>query len=755
LEKKHNVSDYTKIISKYKIFTIHNDEDDNDDNDERQKDSKMMYFHCLLCDKKKTIDLLFGHYAFYHTLSIHSLKKCIESTPNILINGSVINKNNHSTERESNSNSSHGEIDDDDHDQDGENDDEGKDKMEVDKETCSVCKNPFTSDDVTKSFHGVFCKGYIICSQKDCGKLFASKKHLDNHLNEEHTSANCRFGCSETILKPVEVDDHMKNLHDIIECFLCNIINSSGNFKNHLREKHSVNLLTYEKATSNTEAPKLYRLESNGRLKKQVLCNLCDFDITNDIKKFSFLNHYQNEHGINVTAILKNLDKNPIVDVIISANNSSKNISGSSSSSSGNNINKSKDDEDCMKNFVIMKSLDQFIESDFDTSQVYCIGVEHSSSFDKKPFIENDVILTALATCEFCNKNFEEGCGLYEHMTDSHGFRLLNVSGCEKCKSHKKDMDTDMSNDDDEESKDSKDFNLSLICPLDEAFCATKDNFKNHMAHEHFDNTLTVDKTIYKCLVCGFTYKSVEEIRNHFNTNHPEIKVKYCRICRSKLNSEQEIDHFSFHHAEDVRDYEKFCCKLCKKEFNVARKAKLHFTKSHKNKSLKKKATALKCQLSSCNEIFESKDDRKMHHMIVHPDEKLFPCKTCSLKFFTKSSLSSHNMIHKNIIFTCEFCEKTFLRRDSFKEHLLIHSDLRLKCSFCEKVFVQRSNLVRHERIHLNDKPYKCQKGCDKKFSDKGACTSHEKVHTREESSNCEVCGKHFARKQKLKYHMR
>lgn len=40
-------------------------------------------------------------------------------------------------------------------------------------------------------------------------------------------------------------------------------------------------------------------------------------------------------------------------------------------------------------------------------------------------------------------------------------------------------------------------------------------------------------------------------------------------------------------------------------------------------------------------------------------------------------------------------------------------------------------------------------------FSDKGACTSHEKVHTKSEHSNCEVCGKHFARKQKLKYHMR
>lgn len=139
---------------------------------------------------------------------------------------------------------------------------------------------------------------------------------------------------------------------------------------------------------------------------------------------------------------------------------------------------------------------------------------------------------------------------------------------------------------------------------------------------------------------------------------------------------------------------------------------------------------------------------------MTHPDEKMFACKSCPLRFSTKSSLSSHNLIHKNIINTCEFCQKTFIRRDSFKEHLLIHSGVRQKCSFCEKTFVQRSNLVRHERIHLNDKPYKCS-FCEKTFSDKGACNSHEKVHTKSEHSNCEVCGKHFARKQKLKYHMR
>lgn len=402
----------------------------------------------------------------------------------------------------------------------------------------------------------------------------------------------------------------------------------------------------------------------------------------------------------------------------------------------------SKSDE-TLKHFAVVKSIEKFVETDFDTSKVSCIGVEH---VEQKPFFMLDNELPPLV-CDFCNKTFEIACRLYEHLTAMHGFRLLNLNDCDECHSKWQRCD-----------EDNKDFNLSLVCPFDESYHVTKINFKDHMRAEHLDDSLGMNKIIYKCLVCSFTYKNLEDIRNHFKRIHPDVRMNYCKLCRTKLPSNgSDDDHFEKNHASTVEKNEKFCCKICSKEFKKSSTAMTHFEKTHHapvQQAKRKKIGSFKCQFSLCTLSFDSKEDRKMHLIFAHPGEKLFQCKTCQQTFATKSSLSSHAVKHKNITYTCEFCQKTFQRRDSYKEHLLIHSDVRQKCSFCEKVFVQRSNLIRHERIHLQDKPYKCTY-CEKTFSDKGACTSHEKVHTREEASNCEVCGKHFARKQKLKYHMR
>jgi len=692
VEKKHSVINYVEFSRNNKLFSLDSDEEVNRDS----------FFNCLMCNKRKRIDLLFGHYVFYHNISIHSLKKFLHKVPEISINGSVLSAD----DRESGA----AEIE------------ETGNNL---KDMCSVCENPFKFDEIAKELHSVFCQGYIVCNLKDCAQVFENKNELSQHLHSKHSSLSCKYGCKEsTLLNPQEINDHMQNLHDIVECFLCNIVNSSGNFKNHLRDKHSVNLLTYEKAM-NTTTSKLYRVENSPDDSKQVLCNFCDHDLTDEIKEFSFINHYQNEHEISSIEILRNLDKNPIIDVILDDK-------------------KSKIDEECLSNFSIIKSLDRLIETDFDTSKVWCIGIEH---IEEKPVLdEDDEILKAILKCEFCNSSFVDNCVYYEHLKDYHGFKLINLDSCDKCK---------IQNSETLVNEDNKNFNLALICPLDSSYHVTKDNFKNHMIYEHFDKNLTSDSVFYKCYVCSFAYKNLKEVRAHFNESHPDVKMNYCKLCRYRLTSSENVDHFARNHAEDLKRVEKFCCNLCKKEFKKMGTAKMHFVNSHRKKDLKKKSS-FKCQFTLCNKVFDNKEDRKMHHIFAHPDEKMFTCKSCPLKFSTKSSLSSHNIIHKNVVNTCEFCSKTFLRRDSFKEHLLIHSDTRLKCSFCEKLFVQRSNLVRHERIHLQEKPYQCTfEGCGKTFSDKGACTSHEKVHTKEESSNCEVCGKHFARKQKLKYHMR
>lgn len=546
IERRHNVANYSGDLVKQALYELIGD-------------AETGFFHCNMCNKKKRTNLIFGHYIFYHNLSIQSLYlDCIEKQANVRINGALLN----GIDADMSEAGSSG------------------------KEVCNVCEMPIKAD---STVHEVFCQGFIMCQQKECDQLFENKKALTDHLDSEHPSSSCKFGCRETSLKAREIDEHLQELHDIVECSLCNVINSSGNLKNHLRDKHSVNLMTYEKAITQSSS-KLYRVENSTSNKRQVLCNFCDHDITKDIREFSFINHYQKQHEIHITDILRNLDKNPIIDVIISDK-------------------KAKTDEECLKNFTIVleASLEEMVEVDFDASKVYCIGSE--KHLEQTPQQLNK---PSLITCEFCDiTDFDASCRLYEHMTESHGFRLLNVNDrCDTCHIEIQKQTPDI-------KEDSKSFNLLLICPIDESSHVTKDNFKDHMSLEHaVDKTLLKDKIIYKCFECNFVYNQIADIRRHFKSHHPEKQMSYCKICRFKLtDARQRSNHFHLNHANDIKQVERFNCNLCKKSFTKKNKAKLHYVGHHRKREVIKKS-AFKCQFGSCNEGFESKDDRKMHQMV-------------------------------------------------------------------------------------------------------------------------------------------
>lgn len=513
------------------------------------------HFHCQLCDKRKPISQMFGHYCHYHNLSIQSLKSFLDSSGlGIRINGSSLGSLGPSE--------SGGEV-------------------------CNVCEKPINAD---SSIHDVFCQGFVVCDQKDCDKLFEDKAAMESHL-QEHPISNCRFGCSETKLKPTNVKEHELLLHGIQECSLCDLINSSGNMKNHLREKHNVNLMTYEKAVTQTSS-KLYRLSTKG---KQVFCNFCDIDITKWIRScdFSFLNHYQFEHEIKVPAIIRNLDKNPIIDIVM-------------------NDKKSKNEEDCLKNFTVIveKSTEELVVIDFDCSKVFCVAADgHSELKPRLPGL--DLSNRTSLECEFCNdSSFDASCRLYEHLNQSHGFKLLNVGDeCNTCHT------VLPSSKDDEEDK--KTFNLSLVCPIDSSLHVTKENFRNHVWEQHDGDSTRIDRIIYKCFECNFAYKHLSEMRCHFAEAHPELILTYCKLCRYKLNSPSESSqHFDLNHASEIKSVEKLSCKLCQKDFNKKSKAKIHYETAHKKDCLKK---SFKCQFQLCNEAFENKEDRKMHQMASVP----------------------------------------------------------------------------------------------------------------------------------------
>lgn len=574
IEKRHLVSDYKEFLAGgSKLFEMIGDQSTD-------------LFHCKMCKKSKRTNL-FGHYVFHHNMSIHALKVYLdEDASGIKINGV-------STEKTP--------------------DVEAVAAGRGRKNSCSICENPIQADE---SVHEVFCQGLIMCKQKECDQLFENNQALTKHLDFEHPESTCKFGCRETKLKAREIDGHLQvtsqdlifvlvikiflfqfqTQHDIVECNLCDIVNSSGNYKNHLRDKHSVNLMTFEKATNGRESIRLYRVEGSPGLRnsRQVLCNFCDHDITKEIREFSFVRHYQNEHEIGIPAILRHLGKNPIIDTLLSERKEKS------------------DDSECLKNFTVTveNSIDELIETDFDTSKVCCIGVDtHKGQNEQMDDDEDSPI-----ACEFCKKSsFDGSCQLYEHLNETHGFQLLNVTGqCKTCPGASVIKLEPMSDD-----EDSKKFNLSLVCPLDASFHVTKDNFKAHMSKEHLDQTLVLmDNIIYKCFECNFAYNKLEDIRSHFKELHPDIKMSYCSICRIKLtNPNENSTHFNDEHGEVIKQVEKWRCKLCKKAFTKKHKAKTHYDRFHKRKELHKKA-AFKCQHKLCQDAFPTKESRKMHQMV-------------------------------------------------------------------------------------------------------------------------------------------
>lgn len=370
---KHMIENYTSFQQQQKLYEL-------------EKNS--IFFQCNMCNKKKNINIFYGHYIYYHNLSIHVLREYINFASKIQIDGAQLLESTYESETTKN------------------------------QDICEVCDNDCTTN---KDMHFVFCKGFVCCTE--CFQVFEDQTSLTQHAVQSHGTSNCKFGCHNTSLHKKDITEHNLNFHDIMECHFCDFINSSNNSSKHMKEKHNVDLLKYQPDTDNCS--KLYRVENSNR--SRVLCNFCSSDITSNIQEFSFINHYTDEHKINAKAILKNLNKNPIIDAILKSNK----------------------DEDCLKNFTVSASMtnQSNVVVDFNTNLVFCIRLDNPS--EHKLFNETKDGFD----CDFCKKKFDQICFLYQHLSDSHGFKLLNVNQCITC-------NFNVGN-----NQDSKDFNLSIICP--------------------------------------------------------------------------------------------------------------------------------------------------------------------------------------------------------------------------------------------------------------------------------------------------
>ena len=103
----------------------------------------------------------------------------------------------------------------------------------------------------------------------------------------------------------------------------------------------------------------------------------------------------------------------------------------------------------------------------------------------------------------------------------------------------------------------------------------------------------------------------------------------------------------------------------------------------------------------------------------------------CNKKFYDKSALHKHQIIHGDKLFICKDCGKKFLDNSKLRRHSLVHTGEKpFKCEVCNKRFSLDFNLRTHMRIHTGEKPYACTyPGCFKRFSQSSNLNAHEKSH--------------------------
>lgn len=305
------------------------------------------------------------------------------------------------------------------------------------------------------------------------------------------------------------------------------------------------------------------------------------------------------------------------------------------------------------------------------------------------------------------------------------------------------------------------------------------EKFDCTMCHESFDNLESLKEhkkthpegSRHVCRICNKSYLEVSTLKRHMIV-HTGKKTYLCPVCGKSFFYRNVLKSHMVYHSE-----KKHRCHLCDKRFHMRHMLREHVRMSHSNNRYnfmcdtcgklcssgrrfaihKESHNIISCP--TCGKLYRNvryyKQHLKLHNGITTP-KKLFICDYCGEKRTLKTLIELH-ILSKHLNerrYQCKLCEKAFFSKGSLSEHEVVHSRKKSEtCGVCGRILVNRKALILHNRLHTGERPYPCNM-CGEKFLSSSRRLAHIKSKHGERTEHCTICPSKFHLRSDLNKHM-